>query len=640
MAEFVNPYTFVPLPEVIGRERPGGHHRAGERCISGGMTVEWRLRTPLLLPQAHPAVRAGRVVIPGSSVKGAVRSLHEALMGGCLRVVDEEFVPVYRQPAVAKDQDWHLAVVTDATRQGRATRVRMTGETVWVPVGILGTAVGRVPRTGDTVDIEDSAITSRQGLDREEVTDSAGVTAGEGWVVLVGDSGTRQRSRQFFCAAGRLPDDEAETSEVTESAWSEYDALCEGTNDLRLMRQRPDGQVARGPRSGRVFAEVSWGGQAVGERRRVTGRLWPGDVVWAWVDPATGRVEHLAMAAIWRVSGRGPLGERVPEAVRACPDPEERLCLSCRLFGSADTVTAESGREATQRSYAGHLRIGDATADQVTTTAVQLAPLGSPRPGAGQFYLQIGDTSPASDEAQLPAAYWGSERDERGARPVRGRKFYWNGDPGSRKPPRHIARPGQRNEAMTGQRQLVPAGTVFRQVIGFDNVPRAELASLLLTLLPGLVLPRTESLDSADYRLRLGGGKPLGLGSASVAVTELWWQDARERYAGQDRIVQEAGEFFGPLAGDVARLAGRPVLRYWPTLSRILRADAVDPALVWYPLGGEWSDGTNRDRAFRFFGQTNGRFLARRREPVVPLPDPDPAKKHDQRLRTVERRGL
>lgn len=635
MAEFINPYTFVPLPAAIGRAEPTYHHRAGDGNVSGGMTVQWRLRTPLLLPQAHQAVHAGRVVIAGSSVKGAVRSLHEALMGGCLRVVDEEFVPVYRQPAVAKDQDWHLAVVAKATRQGRATHLQVTEETVWVPVGMLRTALGRAPRTGDTVDIGDSAIEAHSGLDRDEVRDGDGVAAGDGWTVLVGDSGTRQRSRQFFCAAGRLPDDDADLSEVTESAWLEFDRLCEGTNDLRVIRQKPDAQLYKGWREGRVFAEVRWGNETVGSRRRVTGRLWPGDVVWARVNPATGQAERLAMAAIWREPGRGPVAERVPPDVRPCQEPGH-LCLSCRLFGSADTAAGESGREAGQRSFAGHVRIGDAVAEGVTTDAVRLAPLGAPRPGAGQFYLQVNDTRPASNETVLPAAYWGSERDEGDPRLVRGRKFYWNGDPGVRQPPRHVARESQRNEAMTGQRQLVPAGVVFRQVITFDNVLKAELASLLLTLLPGLILPRTEGLASADYRLRLGGGKPFGLGSASVSVTDLWWQDARKRYAGQDRVRQDAADFAGPLVRDVAQLAGRPVLRCWPTLSRILRADAVDPALIWYPLGGEWGDATYRDRSFRFFSRTNGRYLARRQEPIVALPDPDPAKAQDQRLRTVQ----
>jgi hypothetical protein len=638
VAEFINPYTFVPLPAAIARSMPGGHHRAGPDHVSGAMTVEWNLQTPLLLPQAHQAVRAGQVVIPGSSVKGTLRSLHETLMGGCLRVADEEFVPVYRQPAVAKEQNWRLAVVASATRQGRATHVKVTTGTAWVPVGTLRAALDRLPRTGDTVDIEDSAIEFHSGLDRDEVRSGSGVAAGGGWTVLVGDSGARGRSHQFYCAAGRLPADDVGVCEVAPSAWSEYVDLCEGTNDLRLIRQNLGAPMYKGWQSQRIFAEVRWYDRPVGTRRRVTGRLWAGDVVWARLNPATGMVDHLAMAAIWRVPGGGPLSERVPEAVLACQDPES-LCLSCRLFGSADTVTADSGSEAAQRSYAGHVRVGDAIAPGVTTTPVRLAPLGSPRPGAGQFYLQITDTAPASADTELQAAYWGSERDTLSPRPVRGRKFYWNGDPGARQPPRHVARETQRNEAMTGQRHLVPPGTVFRQVIAFDNVPKAELASLLLTLLPGLVLPRTEGLSSADYRLRLGGGKPFGLGSASVTVTDLWYQDARQRYAGQGRVRQEAAAFFGPLAGDVARLAGRPVLRGWPTLSRILRADAVDPALIWYPLGGDWEDGRNRDRSFRFFSATNGRYLARRREPIVPLPDPDPAKGHSQHLSTTERRG-
>jgi hypothetical protein len=633
MADFINPYTFVPLPAAINRSASTGHHCGEEGHVSGRISVTWTLRTPLLLPAAYEPEPDGRVVLPGSAVKGAVRSLHETLMGGCLRVVDEDFVPVYREPAVVKDENWHLAVVSEATRHGRATRVRLAGETAWVPVGVLGGALGRVPRTGDMVDIEDWAIRTHQGLGRQEVTDPDGVTPGDGWVLMVGDSGTRLKSKKFFCAAGRMPDGEGDSREVPVLAWAEYEQVCEGTNDLRVIRQKPEAPAYKGWRAGQVFAKVSWptSGDVVGERRRVTGRLWPGDVVWAAVNPVSGVVEHLSMAAVWRRPGEGALAGRIPKAVRPCRDPSG-LCVSCRLFGSADTTSAEPGLEADQRSYAGHLRIGDAVAENITTSRVRLAPLGAPRPGAGQFYLQITRTDPASDETELPSAYWGSEQDRPQPRDVRGRKFYWNGDPAEQDPPRHLARPGQRNEAMTGERVLVPAGTCFRQEITFDNISRAALGSVLLTLVPRLLLPRTEGLQAADYLLRLGGGKPLGLGSCSVEITGLQWQDVRQRYLGHRVVSQNAEEFFGPVASDVARLAGHEVLRYWPALSRILRADAVDPELIWYPLGGEWADERNRDRAFRFFARTNGRHL-QRTEPILPLPDPSPG--HDQRLPAV-----
>jgi CRISPR-associated protein (TIGR03986 family) len=634
VAEFINPYTFVPLPAVINRFAGTGHHCAGAGNVSGRMTVTWTLRTPLLLPAAYRPAPDGRVVLPGSSVKGAVRSLHETLMGGCLRVMDEDFVPVYREPAVVKDDNWQLAVVSDATRQGRATRVRLAEETAWVPVGMLRQALGRVPRTGDTVDIEDWAIRTHEGLGRQQVSDSAGVIPGEGWVLLVGDSGTRLKSKQFFCAAGRMPDDDDDSHEVPVSAWAEYEQICEGANDLRVIRQKPDAPAYKGWRSGRVFAKVGWpaSSDVVGERRRVTGRLWPGDVVWAAVNPSSGVVEHLSMAAVWRRPGEGPLAGRIPDAVKPCRDPSG-LCVSCRMFGSADTGGAEPGVEADQRAYAGHLRIGDAVAEGVTIRPVRLAPLGAPRPGAGQFYLQIARTDPASDETELPSAYWGSEQDRPESRDVRGRKFYWHGDPALQRPPRHLARPGQRNEAMTGERHLVPAATCFRQDVAFDNVSRAELGSVLLTLMPRLVLPRTEGRQTADYLLWLGGGKPLGLGSCAVEVTGLQWHEPRERYLGQPAATQSAEDFFSPIASDVAQLAGRPVWRHWPTLSRIMRADAVEAELIWYPLGGDWTDERNRDRAFRFFARTNGRHLQTRTEPIRPLPDPSPG--HDQRLPSV-----
>jgi hypothetical protein len=176
---------------------------------------------------------------------------------------------------------------------------------------------------------------------------------------------------------------------------------------------------------------------------------------------------------------------------------------------------------------------------------------------------------------------------------------------------------------MTGVAHLVPEKTLLSQRIAFDNVPAAELGSLLLTLLPGLVLPRTEGRDHARYLLRLGGGKPLGLGSCAVRVTELRWWDAAGRYTGQSPTVQTPQEFVTPdIRSQVARLAGRPVLRHWPALSRILRADGVRPELIWYPLGGEWNDDRHRDESFRFFAQSDGRFLKNRRVPIVALPDP------------------
>ncbi|MFF0520684.1 TIGR03986 family CRISPR-associated RAMP protein [Actinomadura nitritigenes] len=614
MATFINPYTFVPLPQAIGRAEPSGHHRAMPRNLCGALTVTWTMLTPLLLPEAHEPVSDGRAVIPGAAVKGAVRSLHETLMGGCLRVVDETFVPVYRQPAVAKGEGWALGRVRTSTRTGRPLTVEVADRTIWVPVESVRAALGRRPGTGDTIDVAEWAI-SMTGLERLEA-DPAGVASGSGWVILLGDAGTRGTAKKFFCAAGHLPTEER-LLDVTVGAWEEYQRLCDGTEDMRRYRQKPTD--FGGWTSRPVTAPVRWKGETVGFRRRATGRLWPGDVVWVHVDEATGTIDHLSMAAIWRVPGDGPMGDRFPPDLHACTDPEN-LCVSCRMFGSADTSAADREAKADQRSYAGHIRFGTATADKVTTTTVRLAPMSSPRPGAGQFYLRHRSTEPASSKEKLPSAYWGSEHDEGSFRHVRGRKFYWHGDPGAQDPPRHIARPDQRNANIVEDRRLVPKGTVFTQRIRFDNLSRAELGSLLVVLQPGVLLPRTEGLKSADYALHLGGGKPLGLGSCISVVTELECWDARERYAGGAAVHHDPWTYTDATLSDVARLAAPSARRGWPALSRILRIDGVDPELLWYPLGG--SRPQDRDRSFGYFSRTNGRFLVRSREPIEPLPHP------------------
>ena len=125
-----------------------------------------------------------------------------------------------------------------------------------------------------------------------------------------------------------------------------------------------------------------------------------------------------------------------------------------------------------------------------------------------------------------------------------------------------------------------------------------------------------------EYALHLGGGKPLGLGSCQVEAGDVTWWDAAGRYTGQEPTSEPAEEFVSRHRRQIGQLAGRAVLRGWPVLSRILRTDAVQAELLWYPLGGDRGDAVWRDRSFEFFARTGGRFLKNSTEPIVPLPDP------------------
>ena len=145
MAErFVNPYTFVPFPERIERRKPSGHHLLGAGNLSGAFTVTWTFTSPFQAPAGQSGTAVLR--LPGSSVKGAVRSLHETLAGGCLRVFHEDFVPSYRDQARARSADWTMAVVEQAysrrpAADGAAVRRGLLGSGAQAP-GRLRASVG------------------------------------------------------------------------------------------------------------------------------------------------------------------------------------------------------------------------------------------------------------------------------------------------------------------------------------------------------------------------------------------------------------------------------------------------------------------------------------------------------------------
>jgi hypothetical protein len=58
MASFINPYTFVPLPDEIIRAAPFGHDRSEPGRVSGRMTVTWTVRTRECLDLCGRAVIA------------------------------------------------------------------------------------------------------------------------------------------------------------------------------------------------------------------------------------------------------------------------------------------------------------------------------------------------------------------------------------------------------------------------------------------------------------------------------------------------------------------------------------------------------------------------------------------------------
>ena len=266
MTRFVNPYTFVPHARLPERGKPNGHAKMLQEHLSGVLNVTLTARTPLLIggfsDNGKPDVprRSGdrRAIVPGSGLLGAVRSLHEALAGGCLRVLDTERVPVHRHPAnISETRDLRLAVVSDVDG-GRATEVRLCDNWVWIPERLLPRGEDWLPRTGDQIQyrprgdkeapLPEGVITGPStrrvmhaesetfpdGIEREALArvGTMGEVTQDCWVVLVTDTNARQLDRPVHFAAGRIGRG-APSCGIPENTWKTYLDVVAGADDLR-----------------------------------------------------------------------------------------------------------------------------------------------------------------------------------------------------------------------------------------------------------------------------------------------------------------------------------------------------------------------------------------------------------------------
>jgi CRISPR/Cas system CSM-associated protein Csm3 (group 7 of RAMP superfamily) len=659
VAEFVNPYAFAPFADPPVRRAPAGHGALTAGSCSGALSVTLRARTPLLLggfgPDGKQVPRRadGRLMIPGSGLLGAVRSVHEAMAGGCLRVIDRHYTPVHREPASSEvTKGLRLAMVLAVDAAGRPLRVSLCADEVWVFRELLAVPAGaRPPATGDRLRYEGKPVSSagRYVLTDGAVTVTAGLSAAEdgSWVLLVTDTQARDETKPAYFAAGRPGDGVAA---VTDRAWASYLRRVDGTRDMQRLRQArrdDDGRHGARHRPGDEpvpdqFVDVLWpppneetpeaDAAVIGRRLAVRPYLRVGQPVWVrLIGPELAQqVTEIRPALLWRSEGRIPVAERVGQA-GPCEEAD-RLCWSCRIFGSAD-VAGRGDEVSVQQAYRGHVRVEDAEVVGDSSPGLvqwELAPLASPKPSAGQFYL----TGPASaagrmakaDDPLGPAATWGSIADPAGqVRRIAGRKFYWRtADPTGGEQPRGRARRHQSGE-MTRSVELVPAGAELSTRVAFDNLRLADLGSLVAALDPRRLWSVTG--EHGDYVISVGGGKPFGFGSVTATVELTQLDTARSRYLGEagdglaaedssgEEVLDEAVRAF--LAEVPAAVSGR-----WAALRHLVTLGYVPDDLVWYPPGSGSKGEAKYDRGFDFWRLTSGVQLSKERRPLVGLPDP------------------
>jgi hypothetical protein len=670
MVSFVNPYTFVPHAPAPVRREPYGHERMGPGRFSGVLNVRLTARTPLViggfsaegddLLRVPRQLTGGRLpIIPGSGLLGSVRSVHEALAGGCLRVLNAGFAPVHRHPA-STDETARLrfAVVSRVDRSGRPLQVQVCEEWMRVPVSAIATPDGRLPAAGDQLrhpaadgrvtPVPAKAIVPKNGRRTLQVNDEqlpdgrdkypGGVRPGslvpfagvrqvteDCWVLLVTDTKARGAELPPYFAAGRFARDSRRHA-VPPSAWEMYLETVDGADDLRPAQlatpANPTGKEPPfNPADPQTVAVTSPQDRAIEIARRLPARkyLYAGQPVWVELDDITGEVTEIRLSMLWRYQGTGTVAER-SGAAGPCQEPD-KLCWSCRLFGSADLTARGENDVSRQSAYRGHVRFEDLVAEgDFASPTWHLAPLSSPRPSAGQFYLDS-TKSPKklADKYTRPATTWGSVAD-RPRRNIRGRKLYWRTEhPTEEEHPRGRFREEHQAANLGKRAELIPAGTVFTGRVWFDNLDAADYGSLLAALDPRL-LAAADAPGWSGTVTSVGGAKPFGFGAVSIEVEAGPGavQTARMRYLGQDGAVTPPADAVGAFAAALPDT----VRGNWERLRHALTFGYVSDDVVWYPAVGGEKGSKEFDESFEFFAETTGVQLDNRDKPLVQLPDP------------------
>jgi len=209
--------------------------------------------------------------------------------------------------------------------------------------------------------------------------------------------------------------------------------------------------------------------------------------------------------------------DRIPDLVRPCTDIRY-LCPACRMFGwvnASPSAKEEGDGDANKQAvaYRGRVRVSDATPSKDNGTHEDLHVLqGVPKPSAYGFYLRPrGSLDTDGDKASNSVSGKGYDDDRL---QIRGRKMYLHHDRVDIKigPHRDADQSNNKNMEKTLSGAYVD-GSIFTFRISFERLSDVELGALLWVL----TLPSSSDAGREMYH-RLGYAKPLGLGSCRIDV--------------------------------------------------------------------------------------------------------------------------
>jgi len=255
------------------------------------------------------------------------------------------------------------------------------------------------------------------------------------------------------------------------------------------------------------------------------GVLQDGHPVFYVLDEKTGKLFFFGHTRMFRVPYPNSPFDYVPKEIKN-NDDIRTVDLAEAIFG----FTRNDGT-AKERAYSGRVSFTDAELIEnqgdpfLSNEPITLQILSGPKPTTFQHYLvqtqphlvQIGQTKDGKPKYAHPRSDYSSPTPSKTV--IRGHKFYWHkGAIGIE----DIREQDKLKEADTQHTQISPlkAGVKFRFCINFENLKDEELGALMWIL---------KKSESEEFRLKIGMGKPLGMGAISIHST-LYTKNPSVRY--------------------------------------------------------------------------------------------------------------
>ena len=520
---FVNPYNFVTLEtpndeqKKQKRDIPISEKLSGEKLYTGILKCTLRTKTPLFIPnttndytfsesdselgsqenlsksydffsyndQKKENTRDITPIIPGSSIRGVVRSVYETITNSCMSTSGGRETPLYRRSTVArkefgiiKGNTLYKATKLLVRSSHRSYSGRYASED---KSGIIMDG-----KTGDEFKVDEGEIYITERSNRDtglHFAKNIGNGRDTGYYLRGEEFGNR---KHFDAIMVPRLDNNNQWIKVQGLGQKDFDRL---ETVLRLYQDRKDDNIGVNQTKRHAYRDYLKNGRL--DRTKVlpvyynTLRTPDGDKL--YISPAcmTKEVFDRYISDILKSTGD----------FEACANADN-LCEACHLFGMV-------GRGGDVRSSRVQFRDAKPLRDDIYLGEVTpMAILGSPKPSATEFYMQ--DPDKAADTFNY------DYKTSRGRlRPIdqvriRGRKYYWHHEWDQTYPKTN--KQGDKPKLFQIVRPVLPEKP-FGFTVAFDRLTHSELQKLVYAL---------QLQDGHAHKM--GHGKSIGYGSVQIGV--------------------------------------------------------------------------------------------------------------------------